>query len=239
LVVYKKHAFSDKARSRIEKLKISPSTVMAGESLRIIARPPAIGVVISDHALAARIIEKARDLGFHAYWAVSIDELPLRARYVVLSRKDGEIDVQGRVPIYVEDYPSICCMLLSLIAAERGERGPRIVEVAIDPGKNIGLALAVDEVVIGVESHASADLLISRIDEFLRCFGRGRRTVIYVGESGGELSHELIERLKRGFKNVSILMVPEEGSREGELGAGLTRDERSALIIYQRAKSQA
>jgi len=218
-------------------LKSAPPHV--SELLRIIARPPAIGVVISDHALATRIIEKARELGFQTYWAVSIDELPLRARYVVLSRKDGETDVQGRVPIYVEDYPSIGCMLLSLLAAERGERGPRIVEVAIDPGKNTGLALAVDEVVIGVESLASAESLISRIDEFLRCFGRGRRTVIYVGESGGELSHELIERLKKSFRNISILMVPEEGSRESELGVGLTRDERSALIIYQRAKSQA
>jgi len=207
--------------------------------LRIIARPPAIGVVISDHALATRIIEWARELGFEPYWAVSIDELPLRARYVVLSRRDGEPDVQGRVPVYVEDYPSIGCMLMALLAAERAERGPRILEVAIDPGKNAGLALAVDEVVIGVESHASVDSLISRIEEFLRCFGRGRRAVIYLGESGGELSHMLIERLKKSFREASILMVPEEGSRDVELGIELTRDEKSALIIYQRAKSQA
>lgn len=206
--------------------------------LKIIARPPAIGVVIRDHALATRIIDKAREFGFETNWAVSIDELPLNARYVILSRADGEPETRGRTPIYVEEYPSIGCMLLSLLSAERGVQGPRKIEVAIDPGKNIGLALAIDEVVIGVETHVSVESLVRRIDEFLRCFGRDRRMVIYVGESGGEAAHSLIEKLKESFKNVSILMIPEEGSKKTELGMNLTRDEKSALVIYQRAKSQ-
>ncbi|MCX8171691.1 MAG: hypothetical protein N3E47_07010, partial [Candidatus Bathyarchaeota archaeon] len=172
------------------------------------------------------------------HWAVSTDELPLSARYVVLSRIDGESETHGRAPIYVEDFPSVDCMLLSLLSAERGGRGPRGIEIAIDPGKNIGVALAVDDVVIGVETHTSIESLIMRIGEFLRCFGRDRRTEIYVGESGGEASHKLIEELKKAFKNISILMIPEEGSMKTEIGMNLTKDEKSALVIYQRAKSQ-
>lgn len=206
--------------------------------MRIIARPPVIGVVIRDHALAMRIIDNARELGFETHWAVSIDELPLTARYVVLSRTDGEADTHGRTPIYVEDYPSIGCMFLNLLSKERSGQGPRRIEVAIDPGKNIGLALAIDEVIIGVETHVSIESLVRRIDEFLKCFGRDRGAAIYVGESGGEMAHELVEKLKKRFMNVSILMIPEEGSKKTEIGMNLTRDEKSALVIYQRAKSQ-
>ncbi|MEM3448434.1 MAG: hypothetical protein QXP38_06105, partial [Nitrososphaerota archaeon] len=68
--------------------------------------------------------------------------------------------------------------------------------------------------------------------------GRDRGAAIYVGESGGEMAHELVEKLKKRFMNVSILMIPEEGSKKTEIGMNLTKDEKSALVIYQRAKSQ-
>ncbi len=206
--------------------------------MRIIAKPPVIGIVMRDHALAIRVIERAREYGFETHWTLRVEELPLRARYVVTSRADGPLEVGYVKPIYVEDYPSISCMLLSLLAMERGGQVSRMIEVAIDPGKTIGVALAVDEVVIGTATYTSIDSLLVGLEEFLRCFGKDRKMTVYVGESGGELSHILIERLKKSIRDINLLMIPEEGSKTAEVGMNLPRDERSALVIYQRAKSQ-
>lgn len=205
--------------------------------MRIEASGISLGVIISSHALAARVVERARGMGFRVIWATGPSELPITVRHVVMSRSSGGEAPEARRIHYVEDYPSIDCLLMHIVAEERGRARHRSLAAAVDPGRSIGAAFFADEALIATSTYTSLDAFIEEYRRVEECLGAGRRREVYVGYTPSEEAYNALQALRSALRHAKVMPVPEEETASPETRGALPKDEREALRIYYRAKS--
>jgi len=205
--------------------------------MRVEASGISLGVVVARYVLAARVVEHARMMGFRVFWATRASELPITVRHVVMSRMNGEEAPEARRVHYIEDYPSIECLLLHVIVEERGNARSRCLALSIDPGKSMGAAFFVDEALLATATYTSLDALIDDYRHLAECLGEGRRLEAYVGYTPSEEAYNTLQALRKRLRHTKVKPVPEEEMPSPEIGEGLPRDERAAIKIYYRARA--
>ncbi len=192
-----------------------------------------VGIVLKDNALAIRISEACRRYGLEPVWATSLRDLPLSVEKIVSTRHELR-EAGGAIPVYyLEDYGSIECLVLSLVAPERRGEGGGVVSVAVDPGKRIGAAYFVDGYAVKIISYAGLEDFLNDCSVVVECLGAGRELRFYIGFRPEEVVHGLVSKIKKAYPRARITLVPEEGRQIGP--EGYTGDELSALRIYLTA----
>lgn len=194
-----------------------------------------VAVLLRDNAKASKMLEALRRLGLQVLWVTTLDEIPLTVKVVVASREEGLAIPSRLKTLYVEDYPSHDCIALQAATSLGSSRPPASLDVAIDPGRRIGVVYVVDGYVVKAHTYPSIEAFEEDCRLAVECLGKGRRLAFYIGYRPEALTHDLVERLKKQYPISTILVLPDDGS--GPEFKGLSQDEESALKIYFKATS--
>ncbi len=202
---------------------------MTGKRLRV-------GILLRDNALAMRIAAACRESGAEPVWAASLHDLPLDVDRLISTRSEISGGSIG-VPVYfVEDYGSVECLVLNLLAPPPPTAGRRVVAVAVDTGKRVGAAYVVDGYVVKVVRYGGLEAFMEDCVRVLECLGAERDLRFYIGYRPDELVHSLTRVIKKRYPGAKVTLVPEEAS--GLTLSGYEADELSALEIYFKAISE-
>ncbi|GBC70842.1 hypothetical protein HRbin02_00613 [Candidatus Calditenuaceae archaeon HR02] len=195
-----------------------------------------VAVLLRDNAKASKVLEAFRRLDIQAIWVTAPEEIPLTVKVVVASMEEGLAIPAHLKILYVEDYRSHDCIALQAASSLGPNRPQTSLDVAIDPGRRLGVVYVVDGYVVKTHTYPSIDAFEEDCRMAVECLGNGRRLAFYIGYRPEALTHELVARLKKHYPTATILVLPDDGT--GPEFKGLSPDEESALKIYFKATSE-
>ncbi len=195
-----------------------------------------VAVLLRDNAKALKVLEACRRIGIQALWVTALEEIPLTVKVAVASREEG-LSLPSRLKtLYLEDYPSPECIALQAASNLGPNRPPTSLDIAIDPGRRLGVAYVVDGYVVKTHTYPSIEAFEEDCRMTVKCLGENRRLAFYIGYRPEALTHELVARLKKQYPTATIQVLPDDGT--GPEFKGLSPDEESALKIYFKATSE-
>ncbi|MEM1922208.1 MAG: hypothetical protein QXO86_02490 [Nitrososphaerota archaeon] len=198
--------------------------------------PPTVGALLSDNAIAAKLLELSKIYGVKVIWVAEPEKLPLTVQAVVSSRKEAVKAPPQLRTLYVEDYPSIECLLLNLVAGTAPGKPKSSLVVALNLGRAVGAAYAVDGYIVKTGRYNSLTSFESDCNDIISCIGEGRKIEFYIGYRPEEIVQELASRLRKQYPGAKIMFIPDVGG--GPEFRELSPDEASALKIYLKAVSE-
>lgn len=194
-------------------------------------------MLLTDNATAAKVIEACRRHGVNVFWTTSPEQIPLTVQAIVSSRREAVKPPPHLRTLYVEDYPSIECLILNLLAGSEPQKPRASLEVAIDPGQTIGVAYIADGYLVKTGTYTSLSSFENDCKTIINCMGEGRRIEFYIGYRPETITHELAARLKKLYPTAKITLIPDEGG--GPEYKEMNPDEAAALKIYFKATSES
>ncbi|MEM0481684.1 MAG: hypothetical protein QXM16_02205 [Nitrososphaerota archaeon] len=195
-----------------------------------------VAVLLRDNAKASRVLEAFRRIGIQALWVTTPEEIPLTVKVAVASEEEGMTLPSRLKTLYIEDYPSPDCIALQAVSNLGPNRPPSSLDIAIDPGRRLGVAYVVDGYVVKTHTYPSMEAFVEDCRMVVECMRGKRRLAFYIGYRPEALTHELVARLKKHYPTATILVLPDDGT--GPEFKGLSPDEEAALKIYFKATSE-
>lgn len=197
--------------------------------LRLLGGGRAIGVLIREGELAAKVIERAKYHGFDPHWVSDEDELPIWIDHVVV---EGKHLSSWRRTYELGAFPSVDCLLANALLSMLNVRSVHRVGIAIDVGAMIGLAMGIGGRVIAVGTHSELESLVKEALELAKCMGFSNVN-FYLGF--GEGVEDAIEGVKRVAPSSKLLVVPDFG-KPSFVSESFSEHEASAISIYYRGE---
>lgn len=195
-----------------------------------------VAVLLRDNAKASKVLEALRRLNIQALWVTAPEEIPLTVKVVVVSKEEGLTPPSRLKTLYLEDHFSPECIALQAASSLGPNRPPTSLDVAIDPGRRLGVAYVVDGYVVKTKTYPSIETFEEDCRMVVECLGKSRRLSFYIGYRPQALTHELVAKLKKHYSTATILVLPDDGT--GPEFKGMSPDEESALKIYFKATSE-
>ena len=195
---------------------------------------PRIGLVTLDLRLASKIRRLIKEYNAELIHVADPRELPLDVRVVIGKRAEGLL--KDEKAFYVEDFCSIEELVEKAYETAIVGSGYKTVLVAIDPGKNLGVAYFIDNKLVKTGRYGLLDELAEEVRKFIKRHEDAERKYIIVGAATDfkavkEALHKLEKKL-RG-EEVTIMVCDESFTSKGLLPKikGMSKDEYSALIL--------
>lgn len=194
-----------------------------------------IGLLTLDMKLAAKLREISMEYGVEIIHSIDAETLPLDVSVIIASRNE-EVPINGRKIIYCEDFESLDECLERALELAVGGLGRRIAIVAIDPGKNLGAAFLLDNLVLKTRRYGSSEELVSDIKRFLNRHREAERKYVVLGATTNiNTIKSFMERIEDAISGVgaTIVVCDESFTTKGILPKmrGMSRDEYSALVL--------
>lgn len=199
---------------------------------------PVIGLLASDMRFGNKVKEVASTLGVRVRHVLSLDELPLSIKVVIAEKKE-RLDHRGRIMLYKDDYDSIDELVERASEIAIGELKYRLAAVAVDPGKNVGVAYILDHKVIRTKRYGIIESLLDDLSRFMKSHSRAEKKYVLIGAtSNPENAKTIAQKIKKTLygKGVIVKLVDESNTSKGLIPRmrGMSKDEYSALILSLR-----
>ena len=195
-----------------------------------------IGLITLDLRLGSRVKEIASRLGAEVIHVAEADELPLKVRVVILSKKEG-VELSGREVIYIEDYGSVEELVERAYELALGKRSYELTIVAIDPGKSMGAAYILDNKLIKTRRYGIVEKLVDDVKRFMKAHRLAKERYVLIGSTTSPEDAELIaEKIRRALydeRGLKVMLVDEFSTSKGLLPRmkGVSKDEYSAILL--------
>lgn len=198
-----------------------------------------IGLLTSDMKLAAKLREASREYGIEIIHSLDAESLPLDVDVIIASRNEG-LPLGGRRVLYYEDFELLDECLECALELAVGGLGRRTVIVAVDPGKNLGAAFLLDNLVLKTKRYGSLEELVNEIKRFLNRHREAERRYIVLGATTSiNTIKSLMRKLEDAISDVeaTIVVCDESFTTKGILPKvkGMSKDEYSALVLYLKS----
>ena len=194
-----------------------------------------VGVLtMSGKAYHALISELARK-GMKYVPLLSGQPIPLDVR-VIITTDRSESAIQGRSVVIFEEVSDPRRAVEESILLLLGKVRFRELVLGIDPGKQTGLAVLGDGVVLETGTYTEAKALVEEVVRVLSAFP-SERSVVKIGRGAEEYSRILRSALRSRLPAVEIQIVEEAGTTTDNLPPeeeGMSRNIVSAIRIALR-----
>ena len=194
-----------------------------------------VGLVTLDLRLAALVRKISHEYRLDVVHAASSEELPLDVEVVIAKRAEG-FKIDRKKVLYWEDFGSVNELVERALELALTGLNYKLAVVAIDPGKSLGAAYLLDNLVIKTRTYGMMEQLVEDAGRFLERHERAERKYVIVGAASGfELVKQILKRLERRLRgrDATIIVCDESFTSRGMLPKvkGMSKDEYSALIL--------
>jgi len=207
--------------------------------LESLFRKARIAIITSDTRLASRILSEAASRGVEAMHVMSETDLPLSAKVIITKRLEFPEPSYGHT-VFAEDYTSPTAIIDRAIEVCAGKAEARQITVSLDPGKRVGAAYLVDDVVVRTATYTDYEMLASSIEEFVKNHPNVSLSVV-IGAGAPNHRDEMLRFLKKRLpflSNASIHLVPEDRTSRQRSWMRSRRgmDESAAASLQRRLR---
>ncbi len=199
-------------------------------------RPRArIGLVTLDLRLAAKVRRASKKYHADVIHVARAEELPLDVRVVIAKRDEGFKMIKGFV-LYPEDFSSVEELVERAVEAAFTGLKYKMAVVAIDPGKNLGAAYLLDNIILKTKKYGSVDRLVEDVESFVKGHRKAERRYIIIGAASDfEAVKGILRKLEKRLRDceATLMVCDESFTSKGFLPKlrGMSKDEYSALML--------
>ncbi len=194
-----------------------------------------VGLVTLDLRFTFMVKKAAQEYHITVVHVVDSKELPLDIEVVIAKRSEGLMIDRGTI-LYMEDFSSVEELVERALEIALIGLKYKMAVAAIDPGKNLGAAYLLDNVILKTRKYGLVDDLVEDVEKFMRRHEEAERRYVIVGAASDfEIVKNILRKLESKLRGheTTIIVCDESFTSRGMIPKfkGMSKDEYSALIL--------
>jgi len=194
-----------------------------------------VGLVTLDLRFTFMVKKAAQEYHITVVHVVDSKELPLDIEVVIAKRSEGLVIDRGTI-LYMEDFSSVEELVERALEIALIGLKYKMAVAAIDPGKNLGAAYLLDNVILKTRKYGLVDDLVEDVEKFMRRHEEAERRYVIVGAASDfEIVKNILRKLESKLRGheTTIIVCDESFTSRGMIPKfkGMSKDEYSALIL--------